>query len=154
MVKPFHPDDTGLLVNRHPGGMNGGDDGRLPPKNRNNNNDGGGQRGLLSPYGPGGLGLLSSQLAQGFGGSPKHWANFIGQSYSPMQMPQQFEYGIDVPGEDNPNDTNPKPDGGLTPNGVYPDKFGRNDFAILGGAVPNMDPRIAAILRARANKSA
>lgn len=67
---------------------------RLPPQNRQNNP--GVNRGLISPFMPGQLGLLSSQLNQGFRGGLQNWRQNLGQMYQPMPMMQPFQYGRPV----------------------------------------------------------
>lgn len=143
MIKPFHPDDSGMIPKSE----------RNPkPKPRP---DGNGGQGLLAAFQPGGLGLLSQQLNTGFGGGQKNWQASLRQAYSPMHMPQPFQYSkvraAPVGDGSSGEPGGPKLDDLPVPSwGPIPDTQGSNaggGIATLGGKT--VSPQLLAALRQR-----
>lgn len=79
----LRPDDSGMTA----GPKRGPTGGPMTPVKGGNQNP-----GLMSPFFPGQLGLLAQQMNYGFGGGQAANRGLLNQIYSPMQMPQPFQY--------------------------------------------------------------
>lgn len=81
MNKPYHPDDTDLTWRR-----------RKNDKDKGGNHGGKGG-GPLAPFMPGDRMALARQLSFGFGGKPKHNADYLSQTYTRFPQPD-LRFGI------------------------------------------------------------
>lgn len=79
-MKPYHPDDTGLITYD------------MYKDRKRQQDDAKKHMGMLQPFMPGDKRMLSRQLSFGFGGSPGANSKFLSQTY--QGIPTGFRFGV------------------------------------------------------------